>query len=108
MSCPQVENGYTRIANELLESICNKVNKLDYLKTILFLIRITYGYNRKLVKSNYKSFSTSTNIAKSRMEVLLSELYLRKVISFQQLSEEYFWIGLNKNYEEWHLEEIYL
>jgi phage replication O-like protein O len=108
MSCPQVENGYTRIANELLEAICSKINKADYLKTLLFLIRITYGFHRKLVKSNYKSFSTNTNIAKSRMEVLLSELYLRKVISFQQLSEEYFWIGLNKNYEEWHLEEIYL
>ena len=108
MANPQVENGYTRICNELLGAIYSKINKLEYLKIILFVIRITYGFNRKLAKSNYKSFSTTTNIAKDYMEILLSELYLRKIINLQQLNKDYFWVGLNKNYEEWHLEEICL
>ena len=108
MANPQVENGYTRICNELLGAIYSKINKLEYLKIILFVIRITYGFNRKLSKSNYKSFSTTTNIAKDYMEILLSELYLRKIINLQQLNKDYFWVGLNKNYEEWHLEEICL
>jgi len=105
MANPQIENGYTKICNELLGAIYNKINKIEYLKIILFVIRITYGFNRKLAKSNYKSFSTVTNIAKDRMEILLSELYVRKIISLQQLNKDYFWVGLNKNYEEWHLEE---
>jgi phage replication O-like protein O len=105
MASPQCENGYTRVSNELLEAVCSKVDKGDYFKIIFFVIRITYGFNRKLAKSNYKSFSTTLNIAKDRMEILLSELYLRKILSFEQISKDYFWVGLNKNYEEWHLEE---
>jgi len=108
MANPQLENGFTRISNELLEAIVLKVYKLEYLKIILFLIRITYGFNRKRVKSHYKSFSISTGIPKDHMEILISEMYLRKIIYLEQISKDYFWAGLNKNYEEWNLGEMYI
>jgi phage replication O-like protein O len=104
MANPQLENGYTKICNELLSAIYERVNNGDWCKIILFTMRITYGFNRKLVKSNYKSYATAVRIAKDRIELLLSELYLRKILRFEQLSKDFFWIGLNKNYEEWHLE----
>ncbi len=46
MASPQVEQGYTRIADELLEAlIAFNLSKRQY-KVILAVIRMTYGYNR--------------------------------------------------------------
>jgi phage replication O-like protein O len=44
---PQLENGYTRVANELMEAIMRfPLNKRE-LKIILYIIRNSYGYHRK-------------------------------------------------------------
>jgi phage replication O-like protein O len=107
MADVQLEKGFTRIANELLEAICGKIHNIDYLRLILFIIRITYGYNRKRTQSGYKSFSRFLNMPKDKIEITLSELYLRKVIFFEYSGKECFFVELNKNYEEWQFEEYH-
>ena len=47
MASPQIEDGYTKIANELLEAI-SKVNLSSYeFRVIMAIIRKTYGFNKK-------------------------------------------------------------
>lgn len=47
MANPQLENGYTRIANELLEATAKFPFNGSQLRMILFLWRKTYGYQKK-------------------------------------------------------------
>lgn len=47
MSNPQIENGYTKIANELLEALIQaELSGAEY-RIVCFIIRQTYGYNQK-------------------------------------------------------------
>lgn len=47
MGVPQLENGYTRVANELLEAIGKQGFTATQYGIILCVIRYTYGYGRK-------------------------------------------------------------
>ncbi len=44
---PQLEDGYTRIANELLEAIASAPMTLGQIRICLFLVRNTYGFGGK-------------------------------------------------------------
>ena len=46
MASPQTENGFTRIANELLEALCRVNIPASELRIMLFIMRRTYGFNR--------------------------------------------------------------
>ena len=46
MADPQLEKGYTRIANELLEAVCRTNLSGSELRILLYIIRRTYGFNR--------------------------------------------------------------
>jgi phage replication O-like protein O len=47
VASPQLEDGYTRIANELLEAIIIfPFSKREY-KVVLSITRLTYGFNKK-------------------------------------------------------------
>lgn len=47
MANPQRENGYTGIANEILEAVYSRKFNGTQLRILLLLWRYTYGYNRK-------------------------------------------------------------
>ena len=99
---PQLENGYTRIANELFEAITEYPFTCAELKMVLFIIRRTYGWRTS------KSFISYGSIArKLRMDIRyvkrrINKLILDKVL----LKDKTEWknrIGLNKEYTSWLL-----
>ena len=47
MASPQIENGYTKIANELLDALCCVDLSGHEWKVVHAIIRKTYGYNKK-------------------------------------------------------------
>ena len=47
MSSPQLENGYTKIANEILESIIKARITASEKDILIFVIRKTYGYGKR-------------------------------------------------------------
>ena len=47
MSRPQLEDGYVRIANELLEAIIRAPLSKRELMIVLAVVRKTYGYGKK-------------------------------------------------------------
>ena len=106
MASPQLERGFTMISNELLEAIYGNLVNGEWLKIVLYIIRITYGYKRKTAKTSFKSVATGTRIVVDRVVFLLSELRIRRILTVDQTSKGCATIGINKNYEEWVLGEL--
>lgn len=99
---PQLENGYTRIANELFEAIIEYPFTCAELRIILLVIRRTYGW-----KTN-KSFISYGSVArKLRMDIRYVKRRINKLILdnvlFKDKTEWENRIGLNKEYTSWQL-----
>lgn len=103
MASPQVENGHTRIANELLEAMCYKICNATWLKVMLYIIRITYGFQRIEVESNYQSIATKTGFTKDTIRGALLDMSDRKMINFRVVSRERFSVSINKDYDLWNI-----
>ena len=108
MASPQKENGYTSIANELLEQIYRRRFSASQLKILLLVIRFTYGFNRKTATLSNTFISAGTGMheitVSKEVGTLLRDnvLKLYKKPSFHNSRI----IGINKDYESWlnHLE----
>lgn len=96
MANPQKENGYTPIANELLDALCRlqiSGNEWSYVHAV---IRKTYGYNKK------EDWVTNTQIAKitGLHPVRVSEAK-KKLVELQIVTENRNKISLQKDYQKW-------
>ncbi len=100
MASPQKENGHLRIANELLEAFA-KTNIGGKKRQILdFIIRKTYGYNKKEDRISLSQFSKGTGIVIRDVCRCINQLTTMKIIIKIQddLGNVY---SLNKDYEQW-------
>ncbi len=108
MASPQKENGYTSIANELLEQLYRRRFSASQLKILLLVIRFTYGFNRKTATLSNTFIAAGTGMheitVSKEVGTLLRDNVLRlyKKPSFHSSRI----IGINKDYESWlnHLE----
>lgn len=108
MASPQKENGYTSIANELLEQIYRRRFSASQLKILLLVIRFTYGFNRRTATLSNTFIAAGTGMheitVSKEVGTLLRDNVLRlyKKPSFHSSRI----IGINKDYESWlnHLE----
>lgn len=98
---PQVEDGYTRIANELYEVVNNAhacpVNA-RHLRVIHAIIRRTYGFNKTMDALADTQLAADTGIPRNKVNVAKHELLAMKVL---RLSDDGRKIGINKIYSEW-------
>ena len=99
----QLENGYTRIANELLEQIILYKLNATQLKIVLTIIRYTYGFNRKSHSLSLTFISKATGISKRYVSSELNKLIEENVVLITQehtdtQSRE---LQLNKDYKSW-------
>jgi phage replication O-like protein O len=104
MGKPQTEDGYTRIANELLEAIIGYDFSSRHLKVILAIIRKTYGFNKKADEIGLSQLRDITSIDRGNVSRTVNQLSLMKVLI---VTEGYNarTISLNKKYKEWVLPE---
>ena len=103
MANPQKENGYTTIANELLEAIyCGKFSPTEF-KMLLFIFRYTYGFNRKVARLSNSFISGGTKIHEVAVSRALTSLIRDNVLIEQEKPcfNQPRLIGVNKNYESW-------
>lgn len=101
MADVQIENGYTRIANDLLENLAGiKLSPTQY--RIIFLVwRYTYGFKRKEHEMSLSFLSKATGIDKRNIQRELKSLEERKVIHQEVKSGIYRKVSFNKNFDEW-------
>lgn len=105
MANPQKEDGYTPIANELLDQVCRlKLNGTQF-SIILVVWRYTYGFSRKRHELSETFISNATNIHKKQISRELNYLIKQNIIAVSK--EATFTtpriIEFNKNYNKWLL-----
>ncbi len=80
MSSPQLENGYTRIANELFEAVCRTDMPSSTHRVFLSIIRKTYGFNKKQDSVACSQIMALTGLGDREVRRCLSWLKSHKMI----------------------------
>jgi phage replication O-like protein O len=101
MANPQAENGYTRLANEILEIMAKvKLSPTQY--RLLFVVwRFTYGFNRKSHNFSLGFLANATGCDKRSIQRDLTKLEEKKVILQEVKNGVGRVIEFNKNYDDW-------
>jgi phage replication O-like protein O len=106
MASPQIEDGYTPIANEIAEALC-RVNLSAYESRILwFLFRKTYGWEKKTDWIALSQFSKGTGLDRRMVHRTLKHLEARKIIVIHRGDKRRIRYGFQKNYELWKLSPV--
>ena len=102
MAEPQIENGYTRIANELLDAlIFHRLSGQEY-QFVFFVIRKTYGFSKKSDMVSMGQISKATGMNRPRVAMILNSLKAKGIISVTKKDNSNLNIlELIKDYETW-------
>ena len=102
---PQVEDGYTKISNELLERIYAAHFNPTQFKIILCVLRYTYGFSRKTGKLSNSFIAEATGVTKRNVEKEVSKLLNMKVLIVERYScTSTKKLGINKKYKAWEVQ----
>ncbi len=104
MAAPQLENGYTKVANEIVEALIRATGLSGQeLRLSLLVIRKTYGFSKKEDAISLSQMCKNTGLSKTRCSQVINSLQSKRVIT---VTENINGIGkkykFNKNYEEWN------
>lgn len=102
---PQCEDGYTKIANELLEALCSIRIPGESMQIFLTILRKTYGYGKKKDKISISQFVESTGIRKTHIARSLDKLIEVNVIIAENVTNNgnktSVTYQINKHYDTW-------
>jgi len=100
---PQKENGYTPIANEILDKIVTIPINGTQFRIVMIIWRYTYGFSRREHIISEKFIATAGDINKKQVQRELTELIKLNIIHV--LKEATFTeprlVQFNKNYDSW-------
>lgn len=98
MASPQLENGHTRIANELLEALCRaRLSGNEYM-CVLWIARKSYGWNaRKTLPMGIRKMANEIKAPPTSVHLALRLLIEKKIIHLDDLGR----YSINKDYDDW-------
>ena len=97
---PQLEDGHTRIANELLEALTGYPFGGGELRVVLAIIRLTYGWNRKRCVLRQTTMARLTRLDRRQIQRVLTALRQQGVLLRDRTTRP-FTYQLNKAYHGW-------
>lgn len=100
MASPQVENGHTRIANELLEALARIRIPGEARQVLDVILRKTYGFQKKEDSISLSQFSLFTGILKPNICASLKQLREMNLI-IQKDNATANMYSINKDYTSW-------
>lgn len=97
---PQCEDGYTRIANELLEALCRIRIPGESMQVFLVILRKTYGFCKKEDTIALSQLEEATGIIKTHIPRAVEKLVSMRIVTKKGngTSTSY---GINKHYQSW-------
>ncbi|MBT9132974.1 MAG: hypothetical protein DDT33_01505 [Firmicutes bacterium] len=102
MPNPQLENGYTKLANELIEAFC-RINLSSYESRILWcIIRKTYGWKKKVDRLSNSQIVQATGISKGHVSRALKSLRAKNIVTCSGNKQ----IGIQKDYSLWQIQKL--
>ncbi len=96
MKTPQIEDGYTRIANDLLDAFVAYRLSGEEMKVLLFIMRKTYGYKKTNDYIALSQFVDATDMKKSNVVRAIKKLVDKNIVIKKDNK-----LGINKNNEDW-------
>ena len=100
---PQKEDGFTPIANEIMEALM-KVNLSAYESRVLwFLFRKTYGWNKKTDWITLSQFSACIGLDRRLIHRAIKSLSSKKMIVIERDDTFKIRYGFQKDFKKWKL-----
>ena len=100
MSSPQIEDGFTAIAHELLEAFIIYPFTDRQRKIMLLIMRKTYGYGKKSDDLAMSFIEKQTRLAKSHISTTLKELEAINAIK-KEAGRYGFVLSIQSHYKQW-------
>ena len=100
MANPQVENGRTEFANELMDVICRTYFSPAESKIFNAIARKTYGYHKKIDRIAYTQFEEMTELSKWHISPTIQRLKDRNMITVTGTGYTRYY-GIQKDYDKW-------
>lgn len=100
MKTPQLEDGFTRIANELFEAILVFGFTQRQMAVLFAIIRKTYGYGKKEDDISASQIGALCNIRRNHVTETITQLVRLNVLTKRPGSFGLI-IGINKSYSSW-------
>ncbi|MFC3768319.1 replication protein [Paenibacillus sp. GCM10012303] len=103
MANPQKENGYTGVANEILDQIVQKPFNGTQFRIVIVVWRNTYGYHRKDHEMSIDYIAQATGIHATQVKREVKKLIDQNVITVvrEATKNRSRVIGFQKNYDLW-------
>lgn len=106
MANPQTNNGYTRIANELLGQIMKTNLNGTQFRIVIAIWRYTYGFRRKQHEMSIRFLAELIDAGKGQVQRELEALIDRQIVNVIEIgSKGARVLQVNKNYEDWKEKE---
>lgn len=103
MANPQCENGYTKIANEILEALSRaKLNGSEF-RIMMHLLRKTYGYNRKEYTASLSKIGQDIGMNRISVKQTMDKLLVKRLTGVSQSANTPSTYWINKDYDAWVL-----
>lgn len=102
MANPQWENGYTKIANEIMDALCKIRISGEATQCLNFIIRKTYGWGKKQDRISLSQFTKNTGVKKTNVCRAINKLKNMKII-IQIQDDKGSLYEFNKDYEQWEV-----
>ena len=80
MASPQIENGYTRIANEIMEALAKVRIPGEARQVLDAVFRKTYGWNKREDKISLSQFEKMTGLARPSICRAIKKLLIMNII----------------------------
>ncbi|MHB8780329.1 MAG: replication protein [Candidatus Geothermincolia bacterium] len=100
MASPQCENGYVRIANELLEQVYRCKLSGSELRVWLAIARLCYGFNKCRSHISITRLERETGLSRQLVAKALGRLEMRHMITVDRRGYVNI-LGIQKDYEKW-------
>lgn len=102
-SVAKLENGYTRIANELLEALARCPFTAAQLRIIIIIARLTYGYKKRAAPISTRKIAEACQLKPWLVRYSVSVLVSKNVLFREngQRGE----IGINNHVDQWQISD---
>lgn len=101
MANPQKENGFTQIANEILENLVKIPLLGSEFQVLYFIIRKTYGFHKKSDQISLTQFEIGTGLSRPTVVKTLKNLMSRNMVVKIYLPDGNIGYTFIKDHEKW-------
>lgn len=101
MANPQKENGFTPIANEVIEALVKSHLLGSEFSMIMFVIRKTWGFQKKVDTISYSQFQKELKLSRVTVSKTIKNLVSKNILVKTCILPSKISFSFNKDYEKW-------